>query len=160
MARDNKNCSIVLLIFLLVCSGVCCYKFMPTIANATQQSYIIFPGEEVETDVPLKSATLLYKNQTNTFVVYQYENEQELLNALPWSEGNLLNENALFGISASNAPEEYLPLDRLQNNYAYSVAKVNSKTGVHSYVHLFFYTDVTLGNGENLQNVLFIMKEN
>ena len=133
---------------------------MPTIANITQQSYVIFPGEEVETEVTLRSATMLYKNQTNTFVVYQYENEEVLLGALPWHEGDLLDENALFGISASNASDAYLPLDRSQNNYAYSVAKVNSKTGVHSYVHLFFYTDVTLDNGENLQNVLFIMKEN
>ena len=132
---------------------------MPTITNITQQSYVIFPGEEVETEVPLKSATMLYKNQTNTFVVYQYENEEVLLGALPWHEGDLLNENALFGISASGAPEEYLPLDRTQQNYTYTVAKVNSRTGVHSYVHLFFYTDVTLGNGENLRNALFIMKE-
>ena len=133
---------------------------MPTIANITQQSYVIFPGEEVETEVPLKSATMLFKNQINTFVVYQYENEEVLLGALPWHEGDLLNENALFGISASGAPEEYLPLDRTQQNYTYSVAKVNSRTGVHSYVHLFFYTDVILGNGENLRNVLLIMKEN
>ena len=160
MTRDNKNYIIVLPIFLLVCSGVCCYKFMPTIANATQQSYIIFPGEEVETEVTLRSATMLYKNQTNTFVVYQYENEEVLLGALPWHEGDLLDENALFGINASGAPEEYLPLDRAQQNYTYSVAKVNSRTGNHSYVHLFFYTDVTLGNGENLRNVLLIMKEN
>ena len=160
MKRDKKNCIIVLIIFLLVCSGIYCYKFMPTIANATQQSYIIFPGEEVETEVPLRSATMLYKNQTNTFVVYQYENEEVLLGALPWHEGDLLNENALFGINASGAPEEYLPLDRAQQNYTYSVAKVNSRTGNHSYVHLFFYTDVTLSNGENLRNVLLIMKEN
>ena len=160
MKRDKKNCIIVLLIFLLVCSGIYCYKFMPTIANATQQSYIIFPGEEVETEVPLRSATMLYKNQTNTFVVYQYENEEVLLDALPWCTGDLLDENALFGISASNVPDEYLPLDRTQQNYTYSVAKVNSRTGNHSYVHLFFYTDVTLGNGENLRNVLLIMKEN
>lgn len=133
---------------------------MPTIANATQQSYIIFPGEEVETEVPLRSATMLYKNQANTFVVYQYENKEVLLDALPWCTGDLLDENALFEISASNVPDEYLPLDRTQQNYTYSVAKVNSRTGNHSYVHLFFYTDVTFGNGENLQNVLFIMKEN
>ena len=160
MKRDKKKYIIILLISLFVYCSIYCYKFMPTITNITQQSYVIFPGEEVETEVPLKSATMLYKNQTNTFVVYQYENEEVLLGALPWHEGDLLNENALFGINASGAPEEYLPLDRAQQNYTYSVAKINSRTGNHSYVHLFFYTDVTLGNGENLRNVLLIMKEN
>lgn len=109
--------------------------------------------------ISLADAECIHENESGLYEVWQYEDAAvpALLEALAWRQNDMDtdNESAQFGISVSNAETDYLPQDRAQDTYYFS--NYNNRT--YDYVHLYFYPEVTLGNGMYMQNALLIMRE-
>lgn len=109
--------------------------------------------------ISLEYAEQIHKNQSSLYEVLQYEEDgvEDLLNALEWRQNDMAEDNevAQFAISFSKAEDDYLPMDRTVKTYYFSA----ENNRVHDYVHLYFYPEVTLGNGEHMQNILLIMRE-
>ena len=148
----------LLLLFAIFNFVVPFYKHSPSI-NHTDHVILLYDSYDGEAQLTLEDAKRIYENESGYFQVWTFSNVNQVLNALDWIESDLQTEDALFGISRSMADDNYLPQNRAQKNYNYSAVKVNNGTGIHSYIHLYFYTEVELGNGTTEQNVLFIMKE-
>ena len=153
---------VAVLIVLFALHTINFYKDMPRI-SASGGVYLIHSGDgsgnTTREELSMKDAELIHENQSGDYKVWQYKNAEQVLGDLPWQEGDLLSESAQFGISESGAEEEFLPKDRAQKNYSYTAVQVNTRTGVHDYLHIYFYPAVVLGNGETYQNLLLIMKE-
>ena len=105
----------------------------------------------------LSDAERVYINQNETYEIWKYSDEgaTSLLGAVPWRTMSLDTEVAQFAISCSNAETAYLPQNKALETYYFS----NTNLRTHDVVHLFFYPEVTLGNGEAYQNILLLMKE-
>ena len=144
--------------FLAICGGAIYVEYTHAPIQKIGSDYIMRDtyNNHVGT-ISIADAERIYINQSKTYELWQYKDEDiaALLDAVAWRTMAMDTEVAQFAISFSNAEDAYLPQDRAQETHYFS--NVNLRT--HDYVHLFFYSEVLLGNGEMYQNLLLLMRE-